>query len=102
MAEGLIDGAKHPIALFLDVSGNLSYMEELAKLDDIQKPNCKITKLTDKLKKLFESNPNSKVIIFVKMRKIAVYLADILNRDKSGLFRANEFMSQSSKEYDQG
>ena len=77
-------------------------MKELAKLDDKQNPNNKITKLTDKLKKLFERDPNSKVIIFVKMRKIAVYLADTLNGDKSELFRANEFMSQSSKEYDQG
>lgn len=77
-------------------------MEELQKLDDKKNPNGKIVMLKERLEKLFEKTPGSKIIIFVQIRKVAVFMANLLNSLNRCVFKAKEFISTGSNENDAG
>ena len=80
----------------------MAYLKDLQGFDDKKHPNDKITKLTEILERLFHRRPLSKVIIFVQIRKVAVFLARLLCKIKPRVFKAKEFISTGNNENDEG
>ena len=70
--------------------------------EDLARMNDKIRKLQEELDNVFAQKPKSKVIIFVQMRVVAQYMADLLNKLRPGVFRAKEFTSEGPSSEDAG
>ena len=70
----------------------LSELLNSATEEDAAGPNPKIDSLQERLRTLFDKQPDSKVIIFVQMRVVAQYMAELLN-GLSSTFKAKEFTS---------
>ena len=79
-------------------------MRQLQQLEDEDpaRMNDKIRKLQEELDNVFAQKPKSKVIIFVQMRVVAQYMADLLNKLRPGVFRAKEFTSEGPSSEDAG
>lgn len=74
------------------LSDNKEELERLQVEEDAERENYKITSLRQQLEQLFAKQARSKVIIFVQMRVVAQYMAELLC-DLNPIFRAKEFTS---------
>ncbi|XP_067950025.1 ATP-dependent RNA helicase DHX58-like isoform X2 [Watersipora subatra] len=76
-------------------------LQRLAKEEDTAEPNKKIESLQRRLTALFEKDADSKVIIFVQMRVVAQYLAELLQQ-ASPTFQAQAFTSAGPSAEEKG
>lgn len=93
-----------PTNLILLPTDNLDGLKarQRSEDEDRAKMNDKIRKLRAQLDEVFADRPDSKVIIFVQMRVVAQYMADLLNKLRPGVFKAKEFTSEGPSSEDAG
>lgn len=77
-------------------------MQDYQQLEDEKNLNQKLVLLNEELQRLFHGSPDSRVIIFVKRRRVAKYLAQLLNEESSGTFKAKECTSTGPNSADAG
>lgn len=74
----------------------------LQKTEDGDNVNEKIEVLTSRLENQLLENPDSKIIIFVQMRVVAKFMADLMNKKDPEKFKAKEFTSEGPSAEDAG